>query len=215
MLKIARRRPQIAAEAYAGGLPRVYHDKRKVSQCYICMGTEATPYLDKRRYPTIFLSMITGGGMTSRLFQEVRERQGLAYSVYCSCEFYRKTGIFLIFLAVDPSKAREAVRMVSKELKRLKTHGLRRGELASAKQQLKGNLILGLESTSARMGRLARQELYLGEYHPMERSVETAMAVRSDKVRADAERLLDASRFSLVVVGPPSTDFPTQADLTF
>jgi predicted Zn-dependent peptidase len=214
-LRIAGQKPGTVAEAYAGGLPRVYHDKRKVAQCYICMGVEAPPYLDKRRYPTIFLSMIIGGGMTSRLFQEVREKKGLAYSVYCSCEFYRRTGVFLIFLAVDPRKAREAVQMISKELKRLKEDGLRRGELASAKQQLKGNLILGLESTSARMGRLARQEFYLGEYHPMEKSIDMAMAVRSGMVRGQAEQLLDASRFSLVVVGPPATDFPTAADLDF
>jgi predicted Zn-dependent peptidase len=153
--------------------------------------------------------------MTSRLFQEVREKRGLAYSVYCSCEFYRKTGMFLVFLAVDPKKAREAVRMVSKELKRLKEDGLKRGELASAKQQLKGNLILGLESTSARMGRLARQEFYLGEYQPMERSVDLAMAVKSSMVRKQAENLLDSSRFSLVVVGPESTRFPTAEDLDF
>jgi predicted Zn-dependent peptidase len=214
-LKIPSNKPEIFAEAYAGGIPRVHHERRKVAQCYICMGVEAPPYLDKKRYPTIFLSMIIGGGMTSRLFQEVREKQGLAYSVYCSCEFYRKTGVFLVFLAVDPKKARKAVRMVSKELKRLKEDGLRRGELASAKEQLKGNLILGLESTSARMGRLARQEFYLGEYQPMEKSIGMAMAVKSSMVRKQAENLLDSSKFSLVVVGPDSTDFPTARDMNF
>jgi predicted Zn-dependent peptidase len=214
-LKIPRHKPDPTPEAYAGGLARVHHESRKVAQCYICLGVEAPPYLDKKRYPTIFLSMIIGGGMTSRLFQEVRERRGLAYSVYCSCEFYRKTGVFLIFLAVDPKKAREAVQMVSKELKRLKKGGLDRGELASSKQQLKGNLILGLESTSARLGRLARQEYYLGEYHPVEKSIEMAMAVRSAMVRRQAEQLLDASRLSLVVVGPPTTDFPTAGDIDF
>jgi predicted Zn-dependent peptidase len=196
-------------------LPRIYHEERDVSQCYICMGIEAPSYADGRRYASILLSLIVGGGMTSRLFQEVRDRQGLAYSVYCSCEFYRDTGIFVIFLAVDPAKARKAVRSVSREIKRLKHDGLRRGELASAKQQLKGNLILGLESTSARMSRLARQEFYLNDYFPMETTLASVMAVRSDKVMAETERLFDSSRFSLVVVGPHSTSFPTARDLTF
>lgn len=214
MLKTDEARPEVAVEAQ-GGLPKLYHDRREVSQCYICMGTEGVAYLDKRRYPMILLSMLIGGGMTSRLFQEVRERQGLAYSIYCSCEFYRQTGIFFIHLAVDPKKARKAVRMVSREIERFKADGPRRGELMSVKQQLRGSLILGLESTSARMGRLAKQEFHTGGYEPVEKSVATASRVTTDRVMSEAERVFDPSRFSLVVVGPPSTDFPTHADLHF
>jgi predicted Zn-dependent peptidase len=179
------------------------------------MGIEASRYADRRRYASILLSLLVGGGMTSRLFQEVRDKQGLAYSVYCSCEFYGETGILLIFLAVDPKKARKAVRSVSRELKRLKKEGLRRGELASAKQQLKGNLVLGLESTGARMSRLARQEFYINDYQPLDASISAAMTVRGPKIMAEAERLLDSSKFSLVVVGPSWTAFPRASDLTF
>jgi predicted Zn-dependent peptidase len=201
--------------AMNSSLPRIHHEERDVSQCYICMGIEAPPYADSRRYASVLLSLLIGGGMTSRLFQEVRDRQGLAYSVYCSCEFYRETGVFLIFLAVDPKKAKKAVGSVSRELKRLKKDGLRRGELASAKQQLKGSLVLGLESTSARMSRLARQEFYVNDYSPLEASIAAATAVRSRQVMAEAERIFDSSRFSLVVVGPKWTDFPSERDLVF
>lgn len=215
MLRLPDLAETVVVPARNRSLARIHHEERDVSQCYICMGIEAPSYTDKRRYASILLSLIVGGGMTSRLFQEVRDKQALAYSVYCSCEFYRDSGIFLIFLAVDPRKARKAVRSVSRELKRLKRDGLRRGELASAKQQIKGSLILGLESTSARMSRLARQELYLNGYCPVETSLASIMAVRSPRVMNEAERLFDSSGFSLVVVGPKWTDFPSAGDLTF
>jgi predicted Zn-dependent peptidase len=120
-----------------------------------------------------------------------------------------------VFLAVDPKKARKAVRSVARELKRLKKEGLAKGELKSLKQQMKGSLVLGLESTSARMSRLARQEFYLQDYHTVERSLRTAMRITQDDVMGEARQLLDPSRFSLVTVGPPGTDFPAQGDLDF
>ncbi len=196
-------------------LPRLHYERRKVAQCYITIGVEAPAYTDRRRYAAILLSLIVGGGMTSRLFQEVRERQGLAYSVYCSCDFYRETGILTIFLAVDPKRARQAVRSVATELKKIRKAGPSKSELRSVKQQLKGNLILALESTSARMSRIARQEFYLREYIPVEKSLKQTMAVSRDRVMAEAREMLDPDRFSLVVVGPPDTDFPQESDLAF
>jgi predicted Zn-dependent peptidase len=215
MLKFPRGHKQPALEPYIGGLRRIHHETRKVSQCYICLGTEAAAYVDPRRFATVLLSMVLGGGMTSRLFQEVREKRGLAYSVYCSCEFYKNTGIFVIFLAVDPKKAKRAVAQVSEELRRFKRKGVSSEELKSVKQQLKGNMILGLESTSARMGRLARQEFYLGEYQPVEKSLRRAMRVSRAAVMHEAKRLLDPDRFSLVTVGPTWTIRPTRSQLNF
>jgi predicted Zn-dependent peptidase len=197
------------------GLPRVHHERRRVSQCYICLGAAAPRHADPRRYPIILLSTVLGGGMTSRLFQEVRERLGLAYSVYCSCEFYRETGIFFIFLAVDPKNARKATRKVAAELKRLKRHGLRPGELRSVKQQLKGSLVLGLESSSARMSRLARQEIYRGGYVKPEESLKGIMRAGTDRIMAEADLLLRGPQFSLVTVGPTTANLPTADDLDF
>jgi predicted Zn-dependent peptidase len=215
LLKIPRQVPEPAEETYSGGLERVYHEARKVSQCYICLGTEAPPYVDSRRYATILLSLLVGGGMTSRLFQEVREKRGLAYSVYCSCEFYLRTGVFVIFLAVDPKKAKKAVAEVSRQLRLLKTDGLKKGELSSLKQQLKGSLVLGLESASARMSRLARQEHYLNGHRSMEESLTAALAVRRRDIMAEVGRLLDPSRVSLIAIGPRGTDFATASELDF
>ena len=104
-LKVPRRQEAPVPEPYHTVLPRVHNEKRKVGQCYICMGIEGPSYVDHRRYATLLLSTVLGGGMTSRLFQEVREKRGLAYSVYCSADYYKDNGIFIIFLAVDPAKA--------------------------------------------------------------------------------------------------------------
>jgi predicted Zn-dependent peptidase len=215
MLKLKNSGERPDSGKYPGALPRIHNESRKVSQCYICIGAEAPSYTERGRYGAIVLSLILGGGMTSRLFQEVREKQGLAYSVYCMCEFYRKTGLFAVFLAVDPKKARQAVSQVSKELKRLKRRGLKKGELKSVKQQLKGSMVLGLESTAARMNRLARQEYYLNEYFPVEKSLRKVMSVSGDRVEQDAKELLDATRFSLVTVGPSGMKQPRASDLDF
>jgi predicted Zn-dependent peptidase len=215
MMKIPGRPSGTMPEQHRSAIPRVHHDRRKVSQCYICMGTEGPPYSEARRYANILLSMLIGGGMTSRLFQNVREKEALAYSVYCSCEFYKRTGIFSIFLAVDPKKARRAVSRVCKELRCLKSDGLDKVELRSLKQQMKGSLVLGMESTAVRMNRLARQEIYLNDYLPVGRSLRTAMGIRRDDIMREARRLLEPSRFSLVTVGPTWTDFPSEEDIDF
>ena len=201
--------------SYASDIPRVYHEERDSAQCYICLGTLAPSYLDDRRYATILLSAILGGGMSSRLFQVVREQQGLAYSIHSSCEFYRETGLFTIFLAVDPAMTRRAIGSVSAELRRIKADGLMEGELDSAKRQIRGSLILGLEGLTARMSRIARLELYLGEYYPVDRAIEHTLGVTEEAVLEEAERLLDSSRFSLVTVGPSPEEPLTEKALDF
>lgn len=215
MLKVPRRHELPVPQPYENKVPRIYNARRKVGQCYICLGAVSPPYLDRRRYATLLLSMILGGGMTSRLFQEVRERRGLAYSVYCSADFFRRSGIFVIFLAVDPRKARESVACVARELRRIKRKGVKREELRSAKQQLKGSLLLGLESMSARMTRIAKQEDYLSDYIPLEVTLRRALNVPGDAILKEARRILEPSRFSMITVGPSSTDFPRESDLDF
>jgi predicted Zn-dependent peptidase len=191
-------------ETYVSEIPRFHHEERDSVQCYICLGTLAPSYLEDRRYATMLLSTILGGGMSSRLFQVVREQQGLAYSVSTSCEFYRDTGLFTAFLAVDPETKVRAIESVVSEFKRLKTQGLEKGELDSAKRQIRGGLILGLESLTARMSRLARLELYTGDYHTIDVSIENTLAVTEEDIMEEAGKLLEASRFSLVTVGPSS-----------
>jgi predicted Zn-dependent peptidase len=212
-LRVPATRPPEVRRAFSSGIAKVCNESRKVSQCYICLGAEATPYDNPRRHAAMLLSLVVGGGMTSRLFQRVREQEGLAYTVYSSCEFYRTTGIFYIFLAVDPKNARKAISRVLKEIRRLKTGGLARGELKSVKQQLRCGLLLGLESSAARMNRLARHELYLNAYRSVEESLASIDRVKEDDVLEEARLVLRPSALSLITVGPSSTDFPSKADL--
>jgi len=212
-LKMNGERPPARSHAFKSKISRVHSETRRVAQAYICLGTPGPCYGDRRRHAHMLLSMIVGGGMTSRLFQRVRDKQALAYNVYSSCEFYRNTGIFYVFLAVDPKKARRALGSVVKELKRLKSGGLESGELRSVKQQLKSGLLLGLESSSARMNRLARQEIYSGGYLTVEESIRQIDGVTTEHVMDEARLVLTPSAFSLVTVGPSSTDFPKAADL--
>lgn len=215
MLKLEVKSPPSEPQSFRSRIARVHNETRKVSQAYICLGVKGPRYVDTRRYAHMILSLIIGGGMTSRLFQQVREKEGLAYTVYSSCEFYRDAGIFYIFLAVDPKKVKQAVGRVAKELKILKRRGLARGELNSVKQQLKGGLLLGMESSAARMNRLARHELYLNGYHTIDKSLRRIARVTDDEVMEEARRILKGSSFSLVTVGPSWTEFPAKADLDF
>jgi predicted Zn-dependent peptidase len=116
---------------------------------------------------------------------------------------------------VDPGMTTRAIHSVVDELKRLKKNGLAKGELDSAKQQLRGGLILGLESLTARMSRIARLELYLGDYYPVDKSIETTLAVTEEAIMEEAEKLLDASGFSLVTVGPSPHKALTEEMLDF
>jgi predicted Zn-dependent peptidase len=214
-LNIRGNPPPAPPASRPASIPRLCNYEKEVSQCHICIGTEVPPYTDRRRYAVMLLATIIGGGMTSRLFQEVRERRGLAYSVYASCDFYSDTGMLLIYLGVDPRKARKAIRRVSTELRKLKREGVGLAELRSVKQQLKGSLILGLESPAARMGRLAKHEFYLKDRISPEQSLRSIMRVTRDGVAGEAERMLRPPHFSMVSVGPSWTDFPKADDLDF
>lgn len=212
MLKIPCQSKVNCFEVEGRPLPRIYQERRKVMQCYVAIGTEGPSFGDQRKYAATVLAQILGGGMTSRLFQQVRERKGLVYSVYSGCEFYKATGMFYIFLAVDPQKAKRAVASVFEEIKRLRREGIARGELASAKRQLRGSTLLAMESTSARMGRIARLEFCLGEYQSLNDLLKEISGVTTERVMREAEQLLNPNTLSMVVVGPPGVPLPDQSD---
>jgi predicted Zn-dependent peptidase len=180
----------------------VVNRPRDFAQLYLCLGARAFPYDDEDRFALQVLSMILGGGMSSRLFQQVREKAGLAYSVYSYADFYRDTGLFCISLDVTPDRGRRALRLVLDEIARLRRDGLVDGELAAAKAQLKGSLLLGLESLSSRMSRIARNEIYFGRNMPVRDLVRQVERVTEEEVLAVAGRVLADGRLSLVALGP-------------
>jgi predicted Zn-dependent peptidase len=175
--------------------------RRGLEQAHVCLGVEGPPQGSGRRFAAHLLDIVLGGGMSSRLFQEVREKRGLVYSVASSLNSYRLGGYETIYAACAPKNLARVLEVTLRELRKLKRDGVRPRELAWAKQNLKGNMILALESTVSRMSSQARQEFYLGRVAPMEELIAKADAVTADEVAQEAERLFDGRVLSLSVVG--------------
>jgi len=182
--------------------PSIRHEVRDLQQVYLSLGTRGLRDQHPEHYALIVLNTLLGGGMSSRLFQSVREEAGLAYSVYSAPDFYRDTGLFSIQMGVAPAKAREALTLVRQELERLREEGPAEEETAAARAQLRGNVLMEHESVSARMVALAHDEIYRGTFTPPEEHVRRILAVTRDEVHALAKRLLDPRGFALTALGP-------------
>jgi predicted Zn-dependent peptidase len=202
-----RRRPGRVAPAGArGGAPRPHQhvevrSRRGLEQAHVCLGMAGPTAGSERRFATSLLDIVLGGGMSSRLFQEVREKRGLAYSVASSLNSYRLGGYETIAAACAPKNLSRVLEVTLRELKKLKQEGVRPRELAWAKENLKGNLILALESTVSRMSMQARHEFYYGRILPAEEMMSRVESVTADDVGREAERLLDGKVLSLTIVG--------------
>jgi predicted Zn-dependent peptidase len=187
----------------AGFVPRVRHETRDdLHQLYLALGARGLGYGDPGRYALVVLNTLLGGGMSSRLFQSVREEAGLAYSIFSAADFHRETGLVSIHLGVARERAREALRRVRAELESLVGDGPTEAEVASARFQLKGGVVMGQESVSNRMVHLAHEELYRGAYATPEEQLERILAVTREDVTAMARRLLRPGGFTLCALGP-------------
>jgi predicted Zn-dependent peptidase len=175
---------------------------RDLAQTHIVLGTDTFPYRDSRRPALILLVNVLGGGMSSRLFQQVREELGLAYSVFAFQSFYRQGGVCGVYVGTHPSTADRAVEAIHAELRRLATEGLDEAALTEAKQQLKGQVTLSLESPSARMYRLASFPLNEVSYRTIDETLGEIAAVGPDEVASVAEEFLDPERQTAVWLGP-------------
>lgn len=178
------------------------HYRREIGQTHICLGTTAYAYTHPRQYDLLVLNTALGGGMSSRLFQEVREHLGLAYSVYSYLESLEDTGLFGAYIACDESRMTQSVEILRKELARFRKEGISRDELACAKAQLRAELILGLESMGHRMGRIAREEMYARCYRAPQDLLGAIDAVSGECILDVSEDLLDERRMHLITVGP-------------
>lgn len=185
---------------------------KEISQAHICLGVPSASFKDRHRYACLVLNTILGGGMSSRLFQKVREEKALAYSIYSYHDFYEDAGILGIYLATSPEQAAPAVELVLDELAKIKREKLPRSEFESAKEQLKGNLVLGLESTSSRMNRLGRNELFLGEYVSLKQALAAIDAVKPAQVAEQANRLFSEKRLSAAFLGSPGREILGKID---
>ncbi len=180
--------------------------KRELEQVHFCLGTKGLRYNHSLRFASYLLNTILGGGMSSRLFQEIRENRGLAYSVYSYLPAYMDTGLVVVYAGTNEGSFQEVIDLILKEFNHLKTEPFRNGELQTAKEQLKGNLLLSLESSDNLMARLAKNEIYFESYLPVERVIKEIDEVEEEVVRSLARDIFDVRFFCLTVLGPVDGD---------
>lgn len=175
---------------------------RKTGQVQICLGTEGFSNSDDRLYSVYILNSVMGGGLSSRLVQSIREERGLAYSVYSYHTSFSDTGLFTFYAGTSPNKYDEVISLLLQEIKRIAAEGISEKELKSTKEQIKGNLFLGLESVSSRMTRLGRTELSMNKIITPEEVVSRISAVKLEDVHKVAQDLFGPNNFSLSTIGP-------------
>jgi len=175
---------------------------RKLEQVHVCIGTAGLSQTDPARFTLYPLNAILGGSMSSRLFQEIRENRGLAYAIYSFMVSFSDTGVFGIYMGVVKDTIQEALRVALLEVARLRDGRVSVRELAEVKEQIKGNILLSLESTDSRMSRLAKCELYYSAYVPLEEVVANIDAVTSDDLQDLARRLFRDELCIYTFLGP-------------
>jgi predicted Zn-dependent peptidase len=175
---------------------------KPLEQVQLVVGFPGIPETAPERYALYVLNDVIGGSMSSRLFQEVRERQALAYSIHSGLQSYHDTGLFYVYAGTDPLNFAKVVKALMKELGALKKDGVRPEELTRAKEHLKGSLMLSLESTSSRMNRLAKQELRFGTFFSLDEMLHAIESVQPSEVQALISHILDDDQLSLLALGP-------------
>jgi predicted Zn-dependent peptidase len=176
--------------------------EKPLEQVHFVLGGPGLQQDSPERYVLYLLNTIVGGSMSSRLFQEVRERQGLVYSIYSGNAAFRDCGLYYIYAGTEPAHFATVVRLVIGELRKLRRDGITADELDRAKDHLKGSLMLSLESTSSRMTRIAKQELYFGHAFSLDEILAAIDRVTRDEVVALIDRLVGTTPLSLVALGP-------------
>jgi predicted Zn-dependent peptidase len=178
--------------------------KKQLEQVQLCLGCKGLHYTHEDRFVISALNTVLGNSMSSRLFQEIREQNALAYSIYSYVTSYRDTGLLTVYAGTDPSNALEVVRLVVKEMKKIKEEGITPAEELRVKNQIKGSLILSLESSNSHMSRLARQEMYFGKYLSMDDIIKGVDKVMAEQVQRLAQQLFTRESTSLTILGPLS-----------
>jgi predicted Zn-dependent peptidase len=186
----------------AGAPPSNRHVEREGAQTHVVLGSVTVPYSDPRRYPIVLVGVMLGGGMSSRLFQRVREELGLAYAVYGFQSFHIDTGSHGVYVGTSPAQAKLAVEAINEELARVAREGLPADELASAKSQLKGQLTLSLESPSSKMYRAAGTELYGEQYRTLDETLALIDAITLEDVAAVSAEFFAPERQTILSLGP-------------
>ena len=175
--------------------------KKALEQVQFCLGVPAPPVNDSRRYVVYLLNTMLGGGMSSRLFQTIREDQGLAYSIFSEMNPFRDTGSLCVYAGTSVDKTRKVLQLTLNELRRLKEETVSDVELKRAKDQLKSNMVIGLESSGSRMANLARQQMYFGRFFGVDEIMEEIEAVTTADIQELAQELFQPELMALTLLG--------------
>jgi predicted Zn-dependent peptidase len=183
-------------------VPQVIVRTKDIEQSHVCIGTPGYPQHHDDRYVSYILNTVLGGSMSSRLFQNIREKRGLAYAVFSSLAAYRDAGALTVYAGCGTDHVDQVVTLVAEELRGLKAGAMSEGELRRAKDHLKGSLMLSLENTASRMSHLARQEIYFNRYFSMDETLEGVEQVTAADVQRVAADLFLDGNLSIAVLGP-------------
>ncbi len=204
------------------GLSRQPRYKKRVAvfdkdleQVHLCLGCKSLPQDHADRYEAHVMNTILGGSMSSRLFQEVREKAGLAYAIYSYLTAHSDTGSLAVYAGTSRDSLAEVIDLTLQEFKRLKTEAVSQVELDSAKEQLKGNILLSLESSDNRMSKLAKNEIYFGRYQPLQEIMEGFDRVTAKSLQELCERLFDDRYATMVLMGRDGGGDFSASQLTF
>jgi len=198
----AREAPRSAVQPRAAERGREYRIGRDSAQTHLVFGSDTFPYRDRRRFALSIITNVFGGGMSSRLFQRIREELGLAYAVYAYQQFFQSAGVAGVYLGTQPATADRAAEAIRGEYARLARDGLSEEDLALGKQQLKGHVMLSLESPASRMSRLATMALHDEPYRPLDALLSEIDAVQASDVAAISAEFFAPDRQTVVRLGP-------------
>jgi predicted Zn-dependent peptidase len=182
--------------------PRIItRNKKSLEQVQLCLGVPSHPISHEKRYVSYVLNTVLGGGMSSRLFQKIREEQGLAYSIYSDLSPFRDTGCLSVYAGASLESMPKVVDSILAEFRELKSEAIPADELRRAKDQLKGSLMLSLESSTSRMSNLARQQMYFERFFTMDETIEQIEGVSSEEVTTMAAQLFHSEKIAVTVLG--------------
>ncbi len=203
----AQSEPTFPIKPWPGEMPsksRVY--RKKLEQVHLCLGLQGLPIGHPDRYAANILNTILGGGVSSRLFQQIREKRGLAYTIYSHLSSFSDGGLLTIYAATRSEEVESVISLVRKEIQKLGRRGVTKAELDRTKTQLKGNLMLGLEGTYGRMNKLAKNELFQGRYVSLQEMIREIDQISLEKVHNLSKQLLNIDGLVVTALGPVSKE---------
>ena len=193
--------PEYEPPVFSGG---IHLEDRDIGQDHLCMAFPGPEIASSERYAYNLLINVLGGGSTSRLFEKIREEAGLAYAIYAFDAFYKKTGVMGVYAAVAPHNAQRTVDMIFEELRNVRDEILPVEEVDMSREQIKGHMLMAMESTFTRMNRLAKSLIYHDRLVPVEELIESLDAVTPDDIQASAQRYFLPKTCTLTILGPKS-----------